>query len=85
MIIKPLKHIVYLKFPEAKAGVLDTSSRPSAVEFAEVEAVGEDCGELKKGDKIFVKSWGVDIITHEDKVYRFVNIDTGGILAIIKE
>jgi len=82
MTIKPLKNIVQLEFEEAKAGVLDTSSRESAVEFATVLAVGDGVGDtLNVGDKVFVKAFAVDIVSHDDKKYFFVNIDSKGILA----
>jgi co-chaperonin GroES (HSP10) len=84
MQIKPLKGIVYLKVEEARAGTLITESYTSAVEYAEVLAVGEGVDNIKKGDKVFVKAWAVDTITHDDKTYRFVAIDTNGILAVIK-
>jgi len=83
--IKPQPHIVYIKTEEAHAGILDTSSRESAVECAEVIGVGEDCGTIKKGDTIFYKSWGVDSVFHQDKRYNFINVQTGAILAIINE
>ncbi len=87
MKIRPLPEEVQLKIEEAKAGILDTSSRESAVEYAEVLAVGdslllEETG-IKKGDYVFVKSWAIDIISHEDKKYYFVNISTKGIKAIV--
>jgi co-chaperonin GroES (HSP10) len=81
--IEPRPGIVYLKFEEAQAGGLDTSSRASAVEYAEVIAVGQDVG-VKVGDHVFVKSWGVDSIYHEGKEYRFCNIKTDGILAVVR-
>ena len=84
MKIKPRAGIVYIKSEEAHAGILDTSSRDSAVEYAEVLDVGSDCGDIKKGDFIFYKSWAVDSIFHNDKRYNFINISTGGILAIVK-
>lgn len=88
MTIKPLKDIVYLKIEKASIGVLDTSSRDSAVEYAEVIAVGEGITHLKKGDKVFVKSWAIDIVNHatgSDMVkHYFCNINSGGILAIVK-
>lgn len=84
MKIKPLSKIVYIKSEEAHAGILDTSSRDSAVEYAEVLDVGKDCGDIKKGDFIFYKSWGVDSIHHNDKRYNFINVDTGAILAVVK-
>lgn len=81
--IKPLKGIVYIKLDEARAGALVTSSRESAVEYAEVLAIGEGVTQVKKGDKIFVKSWAVDIISHNDQKYYFVNQDTGGLIALV--
>lgn len=85
MKIQPLKGIVYLKIDEAKAGVLDTSSRQSAVEFAEVLEVGEGITNIKKGDKVFVKSWALDQISHNDVKYFFCALDTNGILAIVRQ
>lgn len=83
--IEPLGNIVHLKIEEAKAGILDTSSRMTAVEVAEVVAVGPDVkSDLKQGDKVFVKAWGIDLINHEDKRYFFVAEDTNAILAKIK-
>lgn len=84
MKIEPRENIVYLKIDGAKGAVLDTSSRPSAVEFAEVIDFGENVKGFKKGDRIFVKAWAIDIVDHEDTKYHFVNINTGGILAIVK-
>jgi co-chaperonin GroES (HSP10) len=85
MKIKPLNDIVQLKIEEVKAGVLDTSSRESAVEYAEVVEVGENVYDLASGDKVFVKAWGVDIVNYEDKKYHFVNINTNAILAVVKQ
>lgn len=84
MRIKPLRGIVWLKLDEAKAGALVTSSRESAVEYAEVLAVGEGVTQVKKGDKVFVKSWGIDIISHQDKKYYFINQDLNALLAIVQ-
>lgn len=91
MTIEPLPGIIQLELEEAKAGVLDTSSRQSAVEYAKVVAVG---GVTKidgitvispeVGDHVFVKSWAVDIITHEDKKYYFVDSASKGVLAVVK-
>jgi len=84
MKIKPLGNIIQLKIEEAHAGALDTSSKQSAIEYGEVLAVGEEVTlKVKKGDKLFFKSWAVDIITHEDKRYHFINPQTGGILAVV--
>lgn len=84
MKIKPQPGIVYLKVEEAKAGALNTSSRMSAVEFAEVLEVGDGVVSVKKGDKVFVKSWAVDTITYKDETYRFCAVETNGILAVVK-
>lgn len=85
--IEPLEGEVQLKLDEASAGILNTSSRESAVEYAEVLAVGPFVTEiegLKKGDHVFVKSWSIDIITHDDKKYYFVSLKTRGIKAVVK-
>lgn len=84
MKIKPLKDEVQLKIERATAGDLVTSSYESAIEYGEVLAVGDSVEELKKGDRVFVKSWAIDIITHEDKKYYFVNLNTKGIKAIVQ-
>ena len=84
MIIQPLNNIIYIKIDEPKAGVLNTSSRPSAIEYAEVLDVGEGVSNIKKGDNIFVKAWAIDIINYQEKKYHFVNLETNGILAVIK-
>ena len=85
MEIKTLGSIIQLKIEEAKAGVLDTSSRSTAVEFAEVIGKGEEVKlKVEIGDKVFVKAWAIDIINHEDKKYYFVDETTGGILATVK-
>ena len=81
--IKPLDGIIYLQIEEAKAGVLDTSSRSTAVEFATVIATGKGVDFVKRGDKVFVKSWGIDCITHEGKKYFFVSDKTHAILSIV--
>lgn len=83
MEIKPMPNTVYLKIEENKAGVLDTSSRASAVEIGEVVAAGEGV-KITIGSKVFVKSWAIDIIDYEDKKYHFCNIETNGILAVVK-
>lgn len=85
MKIKPFENQIYIKMEEASAGILDTSSRESAVEYAEIVAVGEGVKNLKKGDNIFVKSWAIDSVFHNDKRYNFINVETGGILAIVND
>ena len=98
MKIKPLFNQVYLSISEPQAGVLDTSSKPSAIEYAEVLAVPEhDCDllkpstnkptcdfELHPGDKIFVKAWAIDTIVYKDKKYHFINFESEGILAKVE-
>lgn len=84
MKIKPSKGEVQIKMEEAFAGTLDTSSRESAVEYAEVIAVGEGVTEYVKGDFIFVKSWAIDRIDYKDKVYRFISVATHGIKAKVQ-
>ena len=84
MKIQPRPGIVYIKTDVATAGDLITASRDSAVEYAEVLEVGEGVMSIKKGDMVFVKAWAVDTVTYNDIPYRFVAIDTNGILAIVK-
>jgi co-chaperonin GroES (HSP10) len=84
MKIQPLKDIIMIKVNEVSVGGLDTSSKASAIEFGEVIAVGPDQKQVKVGDKIMFKSWAVDLINYEDKVYEFINPETGGIMAICK-
>lgn len=78
--------MVQLKFEEATAGVLDTSSRDSAVEYAEVIAKGESeaTNVVQPGDHVFVKAWAVDIVDHEGKKFYFCDITSNGILAVVK-
>lgn len=86
MRIDPLGKNIHIAVEEPKVGVLDTSSRNSAVEYGEVLAVGEEVKmKIKVGDKVFFKSWGCDIINYKEKRHIFVNEDTGAILAIVKE
>lgn len=86
MKIEPLGDMIQLEIAEASAGVLDTSSRESAVEYATVVGISKDATfkNLKVGDKVFVKAWAIDIINYEDKKYYFVNPETMGILAKVK-
>ncbi len=84
MKIKPLAGIVQLKIEKPTAGVLDTSSKPSAIPVGEVIAIGKGVEELSVGDKVFVESWGVSIQDYKDKPYYFVNVENKSILAIIE-
>lgn len=87
MDIQPVGSNIQLEFAEAKAGILDTSSRQSVVEYAKVIAIspGAEMYAMEVGDYVFVKAWAVDIISHEDKKYYFCNVETNGILAIVRQ
>jgi hypothetical protein len=37
------------------------------------------------GDRVFVKAWALDVITHNKETYYFVNVESGGILATYEE
>lgn len=84
MKIRTIGNKIQLKVDEPEIGGLVTESMPIAVECGEVVGIGEEVKlPIKKGDKIFFKSWAVDIITHEGKKYYFIDSDTKGICAII--
>ena len=83
--INPRPGIIYIKTEEVKAGMLDTSAKDTAIEYAVVLAVGDGVEGIKEGDRIFVKAWSIDVITHEGERYCFVHADTQGILAIVKK
>lgn len=80
---EPLSGIIQLDIKQAQAGVLDMSSTQTAVEYANVLAVGKDVTQVKTGDSVFVKSWAIDTVTHDDVKYYFVSEDTNGLLAIV--
>jgi co-chaperonin GroES (HSP10) len=82
--VNPLPGIVYIKSDEVSSGMLDTSSRQSAVEVAVVVAMGTGVEGLLVGDRIFYKAWACDTITHEGVRYNFINVATGGILAVVR-
>ena len=81
MIITPQPNIIQLKIDKAPAGVLDTSSKESAVECAEVVGVGSAVTGIAIGDRVFAKAWAIDIITHDDQRFYFVDQTSNGILA----
>lgn len=87
MKIKPQPNIIQLKINEATAGDLNTTSKLTAVEFGEVIAIGADVkanSDLPNvGDKVFFKSWAVDIVTHNGITYYFIDVTNNGILAIV--
>lgn len=93
MKIKPQPGIVQLKIDEATAGALNTSSRDSAVEFAEIVGISDTdtvrinpkaTDDFNIGDRVFIKAWAIDIVNHEGIKYYFCNIRTGGILCKIE-
>lgn len=83
MKITPAPGHIQLKIEEAIAGVLDTSSRPNVVEYAEVIAIGEGVG-IKVGQHVFVKAWAIDIVDYQDKKYYFVDLSCNGIKATVR-
>lgn len=85
MNIKPAPGKVYLKVEKPTAGSLDLSSKPTVVEYGEVIAVGADVGSVNVGDKVFVKGWALDVVTYQKETYYFIDIASGGILAIVTE
>lgn len=84
--IQPLGDMIQIKIEQASLGALDTSSMKTGVEWGVIEAMGPDVQDrtLKVGDKIFCKSWGVDIISYENEDYYFVSEARKAIVAIVK-
>lgn len=81
--IQPLGNRIQIKIEDPKAGALDLSSRPSAIEFGEVIGTGPMVTMVKKGDKVFFKAWAVDIVRHDKETYYFIAEDTNGLCAIV--
>ena len=81
--IKPLGDRIQLKIDEPSVGVLQIEGVPTAIECGEVIALGDLVIDIKKGDKVFFKSWAVDIITYEGKRYYFISQSSKGICALI--
>lgn len=85
MKIKTIGNKIRIEVGEPSVGGLDTSSMPTAVECGEVLEVGPNVAiDLKKGDKVLYKSWGVDIVNYEGKRYHFIDLDTKAVCALIK-
>lgn len=94
MKIIPLGNRIQLDIKEPAAGELSLQSMPTAIEYGTVIGIGPDVSQfwagkelpvhIKVGDKVFFKSWAVDIITHEGKKYYFISEDTKGLCAIVK-
>lgn len=86
MKIRPMGNKVQIEVEEPSVGALDTASMPTAIEYGEVLSIGPDVKvDVKKGDHVFFKSWGCDIITYEGKRYYFVDMDTKSLCAVVKQ
>lgn len=86
MKIQPLYDQIFLTIEQAKLGALSTSSVKTGMEWGIIAELGPDVKnkELKKGDKVFIKAWAVDVINYEEKDYYFTSESRGGLCAIIK-
>lgn len=74
---------IKIKTEIVSAGVLDTTSRKSAVEYGEVIGLGPDVTlPIKIGDMVTFKSYGVDIANVNDKEFLYVAQRTGAIKEI---
>lgn len=83
--IQPINNKIQIEIEKPTAGGLDLSSKPGAVECGTVIATAKDLTEINKGDKILVKAWSIDIINYNDKTFYFVDADSEGICAVIRE
>lgn len=88
MKIKPVGKVIYLKLDtvEEVGGSnvsLDTSSKKTTREFAEVLAIGPDVEKVKVGDKLFIKAWAIDEIVHDKQSHFFTSEDRDGICAVV--
>lgn len=70
---------VSIKPDKPNTGAFDTSSIDAANHIAEVIAVTEGVKQIKKGDKIVVMPWAVDIGNVEGQKIYSVLIETNGI------
>lgn len=88
MKVKPVGKVIYLKLDTVeqvggKVASLDTSSKKTTREFAEVIAVGPLVTTVKPGDKVFIKAWAIDIINHDKVEHFFTHEDRDGLCAIV--
>jgi hypothetical protein len=74
---------ILVKAEDATAGVLDTSSRSSAVEKGEVLMVADDVSWVKKGDIVHYKGWGVDIIQEDGERLYYIDIETRAVKGVL--
>lgn len=84
MTIKPLGGKVQIEFEKPSVGGLDLSAKETAQEVGKVIAIGENVKNLKVGDRIMYKGWGVDVITYNDEKYYFIDSTSEGVCAIIE-
>ena len=69
---------------KADTGVFDTSSIDAANHFAEVLEVTKGITQIKKGDKIIVMPWAVDIGNYKQEKIYSVLVETNGITHKVK-
>ena len=91
MQIIPINKKIQLDIEQPTAGGLDLSSKPTTVECGTVLEISNcDDGKfsingIAVGDKIFFKAWAIDIITYNKQTFYFIDADSEGICAIVKE
>jgi co-chaperonin GroES (HSP10) len=88
MKIKPIGKVIYLRLDTVeqvggKNVSLDTSSKKTTREFAEVLAIGPEVTQVKVGDKVFIKGWAIDMIMHDKQEYFFTHEDANGLCAVV--
>lgn len=88
MTINPIGKVIYLKLDTVEeiggsAVSLDTSSKKTTRELAEVLAIGPDVTKVKVGDRLMVKAWAVDEIVQDKVSYFFTSEDRDGICAVV--
>ena len=88
MQIIPINNKIQLEIEQPTAGGLDLSSKPSTVECGTIIGIPgneEVYMGYKVGSKLFFKAWAVDIITYNKQTFYFIDADSEGICAIVKE
>lgn len=86
MTIETLGKRIQIEVDELKAGGLVIDSIPTAVEIGKVVGKGSEVTlPINIGDKVMYKSWCVDICNIDGKRYFFIDEETKGICAIVKE
>lgn len=101
MTIQPVGKKIQIEVDSPTAGGLDLSSKETIVEVGTIIALGEELAGLgrtkringvlvetekfKVGDRIFLKAWAIDIINYNKDKFYFIDADSLGICAIVKE